>query len=738
MNKTQLIQASNRIKEALNKKQLHMALTELASMAAQNSDYKGLDSVKELEANYIRLLTYMADGANDPQRDRLYTELIMRVRTLLDTIVRRRLSIDEPTLYYNTVRALSLRPEVSVASIVNSYIPMGENYMLRLREGAKEGYAPLSQREKRDVEEAEYEIFDLLWTSNPLSEDDSRAVMNLMTAKVPVRVKLLAISAITLGLLECYDTLRFTLLANIYTHYSDQSKDSQESLDCRARSITGLLLALYRYKRRIHPELVENAFESMRELPLWRKELTTAFMELIRTRRTREISDSFSNDIIPEMIKLGGDMMDKMGNPGSIDPLEMAENPEWDELMKDSGLKDRLKELNELHMEGTDVYMAPFSRLKSFPFFHKVSNWFMPFDPSLTEIDDNKKLSGLLAQSPGMCDSDKFSMALQLNIIPESQKELIRVQMQQQMEALSEQMKEIQESRGIRVNINNYVQNLYRFYMLFRRKGEFFNPFGAAINLVGIPILDPDFTEADTLSMVAEFFFTQKCYEDAIAVFRRLELFVEPSASRFQKMGYCAELTGHIDEAIKYYQQAELIDENSVWTLRRLARCLHRAGNLPMALSRMERLEKIIPDDISVAMRMGYMLLESRQPEKARERFFKADYLKENQPDIWRALAWTLLLCRDFENSYAYYTRIVKDNPMAVDYLNLGHVALAQGHVREALNLYSLSADADPDGLESVIRGITKDMNYLSMAGVRTENMHLVIDALRYQREHNL
>ena len=168
MNKTQLIQASNRIKEALNKKQLHMALSELSTMAAQNSDYKSLDSIKELEDNYIRLLTYMADGAADPQRDRLYSELIMRARTLLDVMVRRRLSVDEPTLYYNTVRACSLRPEVSVASVIRAYIPLGEDYVVRQRAGTAEGYAPLSRNEKKDVEDAEYEIFNLLWAANPI------------------------------------------------------------------------------------------------------------------------------------------------------------------------------------------------------------------------------------------------------------------------------------------------------------------------------------------------------------------------------------------------------------------------------------------------------------------------------------------------------------------------------------------------------------------------------------------
>lgn len=51
-------------------------------------------------------------------------------------------------------------------------------------------------------------------------------------------------------------------------------------------------------------------------------------------------------------------------------------NPDWADAIEKSGLGDKLREMNELQLEGADVYMSTFSQLKSYPFFREISNWF--------------------------------------------------------------------------------------------------------------------------------------------------------------------------------------------------------------------------------------------------------------------------------------------------------------------------------------------------------------------------
>lgn len=62
-----------------------------------------------------------------------------------------------------------------------------------------------------------------------------------------------------------------------------------------------------------------------------------------------------------------------------VDPMDMEENPEWQDFLESSGIADRMKELSEIQEEGGDVLMGTFSQLKSFPFFYSPANWFRPF-----------------------------------------------------------------------------------------------------------------------------------------------------------------------------------------------------------------------------------------------------------------------------------------------------------------------------------------------------------------------
>lgn len=61
-------------------------------------------------------------------------------------------------------------------------------------------------------------------------------------------------------------------------------------------------------------------------------------------------------------------------------------NPDWADAIEKSGLGDKLREMNELQLEGADVYMSTFSQLKSYPFFRDISNWFYPFDKQQSDV----------------------------------------------------------------------------------------------------------------------------------------------------------------------------------------------------------------------------------------------------------------------------------------------------------------------------------------------------------------
>ena len=82
--------------------------------------------------------------------------------------------------------------------------------------------------------------------------------------------------------------------------------------------------------------------------------------------------------------------------------------------MKESGIDNKIKEISELQLEGADVLMGTFANLKSFPFFNKMSNWFIPFynDNSniATVFEDQETgdtFKNMFETSRFMCNSDK-------------------------------------------------------------------------------------------------------------------------------------------------------------------------------------------------------------------------------------------------------------------------------------------------------------------------------------------
>lgn len=87
-------------------------------------------------------------------------------------------------------------------------------------------------------------------------------------------------------------------------------------------------------------------------------------------------------EIIPEMLKNVSSMRNMRFGFEENEEENDDKNPDWADAFEQSGLGDKLREMNELQLEGADVYMSTFAALKSYPFFgkyrigftHSVSN----------------------------------------------------------------------------------------------------------------------------------------------------------------------------------------------------------------------------------------------------------------------------------------------------------------------------------------------------------------------------
>lgn len=753
MKKELFSEIKDKIQNHVEASRLREAFALARTLSEGNMAWEISEALVEAEQSYRRLLTYAVSGAEDPGRDEMTAEIGEAILTITDRLERLNTSREEPTLYYNTLRYRQTLPEETVATQLEAYRKACSGIsMLDIVAGGTHSESFVTTAVER--EQLERDIFNLIWTAFPMSRTDAEAVDSILRSGVlPDYAVTLFTWAVVMGGLEFFDPRRLSILADLYTDGSERVS---------AVALLGLLLVMHRWRSRRLPRQLRQRIEALRELPGWRSDLRIAYMELARTRDTDRISAKIRDEIVPEMMKLRPEFERKLSNPiQTTDPEEMDDNHEWQEMLDKSGLADKLKEMSEIQEEGGDIMMGTFSHLKQFPFFSKLPNWFIPFHGERSEFADTPgspsglhKIAGVFEELRFLCDSDKYSLLMSLSHAPAMQREAV-------LKQLSAQADQFEEMRAASLDlpsdtrrsvIARQIQNLFRFFRLFRRKGEFANPFEKGVNLVSVPAIVDDVMDAELLTLIAEFYFSHRYWQEALDVFEIVDGISSPSAQLFQKTGHCLMKLGRTSAALSYFEKADMLDNRSPWTLARLGRCHALLGHHRSALDAYSRLEELQPDKPANSIAMGRAHLSLGQYAEAVKDFCKAFYLDEKSANAIRPLAWSLLMDKQFDQARKYYEKILTEfDTLPDDLLNMGHLSLATGKFQEAGNFYRLSilsrkapagtssdaargaAEVPRASIESFIADMKADTPALTRLGIAPSLIPLITDALLYE-----
>lgn len=643
----------------------------------------------QLRESYRLMTHYALQSMPDPSRSELYNGITARVRSLADELHRSSRIDDAPTLYFNTLRYQLTTPTVTVTTLIGEYRHVNQRLqMAMMTEDAERAGREFTIR----TEDLEKRIFNLLWITHPLSVDDASVVAGIFSdPSLPTHFKALCISALLLGQLEYSDERRLRLLMD--------GCELKEAL-LSVRALCALLIAMSVGRNRPFSPSLMRRFEALRETPGWDADVKMVMLQFIRTRDTERIGRKLTDEVIPEMMKLRPEI-EKLGSVPT-DPELMEENPEWADLLDKSGVADKLKELQQLQEDGGDVMMATFSRLKTFSFFNDISNWFLPFHSSHSVVsasaDTSVRLLGeLMGAAPLFCNSDKYSIVLSLAQVPLQQREM----MAQQLKANSAQMAaasfgDLATAAKDREQLaRSYVQDLYRFFRLFRRKGEFSDPFLTALNLVTVPQLADVFDDVDSLLLVGEFYFKHRHYDDAFHIFRRLSEMALPSAELFQKLGFCRQMAGDIQGAVRYYEQSELLNSESLWTVKKLAYCHRQLGAWDDAMRYYRRLEQSNPDDAPTALNIGLCEMRLGHFDKAIPYFYKVEFIRGESDRSSRPLFECYLTEGNIEKARKYCRLVLSREPSASDYLLSGLLDVREGRLEDAVGSFASSIAAN-------------------------------------------
>ncbi|MDE6090251.1 MAG: tetratricopeptide repeat protein [Duncaniella sp.] len=718
------IDISKDIERLLSQRRVNDALDLIDNAAATLGASPELRSAtSRLRESYRFMTHYALKGMPDPARPELYASILADIRTLADELHRRSRLEDAPTLYFNTLRYQRMRPDINIASLLDEYRRVNRRLqMAMLTEDVEKAGKEFTQR----AEDLEKQIFNQIWTTYPLSVDDAAAIGALLTdISLPRHFKQLVVSSVMLGQMEYPDEKRLRLLMDAYG-----SDDSELSV----RALCSLLIVMSMQRDRpFSPSLVRR-FDSLREMPGWNKDVKMALLQFIRARDTERIGRKLTDEVIPEMMKLQPEL-EKLGSM-PVDPESMEENPEWAELIDKSGVADKLKELQEIQEDGGDVMMVTFSKLKTFPFFNDIANWFLPFhtDHSLIAGSNDasvRMLADVIGGAPVFCNSDKYSVILSLSQVPEAQKQMMSAQLKAnsaQMAAMS--MGDLDQSlKGRERMAGKYVQDIYRFFRLFRRKGEFSDPFATTLNLVTVPLLADIFDDTDTLLLVGEFYFRHRHFADAFDVFLRLSEKVPPTAQLYQKMGYCMQMLGAVDKAIMYYEQSELLNSESRWTIRRLANCYRNVRDWKKAVEYYSRIAAAEPDDAAIAQNLALCHLEAGQISDAVNLLHKVEFLQGESDRTSRPLVRCALLEGDIEKGRRYSGHVLSRDPSATDFLNAGHLEILSGNLDEGVRRYAESIAADNFEVGNFVRTMREDMEtYSGLKAIDPLTLGLIFD----------
>lgn len=599
MNEQSIQKQYNQIVNLLEDKRLKEALVQLDAFLYNGNDWSLRNRLEQIQTSYQYMLQYMKLGMKDPERQKLYRQLLADTWEIADQT--RIALLDEiSTHYYHSLRRNP--KQLPKAYGISTLQKILEGFADEMAVSQLANYQGLDAILRRH-EETHQVMFLTTWSNSSWTlEEFAQAEDMLRSETLPTNDLCLFVSAVTLSLMECFDERKVNWLLDGLRHTNPQINQ---------RALVGLVITLHLYPSRIalYPEL-EARISLFREDPNFSKQVNRIYIQLLRSQETEKIDRKMREEIIPEMMR-----NPRIGNANKIgfDETEDSDdlNPEWENWIDKSGITDKLREMGELQMEGADVYMSTFSQLKQFPFFRQMSHWFYPFDRQFPDIvtifgdNEEKRMSllDIILNSDSFCNSDKYSFCFSLIQMPESQRELMIHQMNEQSSVSQEQLEQITKMTKSTLKKENisrqYIHDLYRFFKLWSRRSEEKDIFESRFELWKYNSLKKAITQPEELKKLADYFFQKDYMEEAFQLYSILLEENKTNSELWQKAGYSLQKLGNYDKALSYYKQADIIAPDALWTNRHLALCYHKLGMPEQALQYFKKVEIVQPDNLN-------------------------------------------------------------------------------------------------------------------------------------------
>jgi tetratricopeptide (TPR) repeat protein len=733
-----ILQQHRRIGKLISERKVKQSLDILDGMISESSAGYLRDEYDNIVLTYRNILRYTIEGVKDPERNKIYLRLLQSILTLSDRVRQDILSHYSGWHIYWMKDQIEKEHRISGKSIVETVDDLMfkqelDEWLKISSEINPDPDSEISRKHRYLISN----IFNHLWLTDYYGEaEESLLSIIRSSGKFRWHETSMYVSAVTLSLFRTWQPEKIFSLINFY-------EDGKEQI--QERALVGLILSLHYYNGRIllHPEIQARIAE-MSNKEKFREHCRMIVLQTIRSRETEGLSKKLNEEILPKVASLKPRIEEKL-DLDNILPKDINEgkNPDWSEMFSESDeIFKTMEELTNLQMEGADVYMSAFANMKHFDFFKDFQNWFVPFYTDHEVIDmiytdevlgpGTNDLAEALSKTPFICNSDKYSLLLNLRQLPTAQKKMMLKVFRMELEGLDQLNADDSGTdpyKSFRTHITQYLQDLYRFFKLSPYKKEFEDVFSGKLDIYNSEFFRMSCNSSEAETGLADYFFSKNYYDDALGLFLR-QINVRPDDPQlYEKIGYCYEVAGCYEEALKYYRRSELIDRK-VWTIKKIALCLRKLEKNEEALEYYIQAGDMEPENIYSTIMIALCYLDLKVYDSALQYYFKAEYKEPGNIKILRPIAWCYFAIGRFDDSEKYYERLSIEKLTAHDYINKGHIALCRGNKKEAVDYYKQSIVSGEISRDEFMSIFTEDKPLLISNGVNPDDLPILLDYL--------
>ena len=697
------------------------------------------ETLNGIKADYQLMSDYWRRGYSDPERERVYAQLLCRMYVLTtNTAIRYQI---RNTAFLRSVysRTRASRSDWSVQALRRDM----ENFV---SEVAVLELEPEQAREAKRTKlyeehfQLQSDLFDYIWTSRIWTDALTSAFEDiLLSPTIDIIDQQLIVSALTLSLLCAFDYNKFRLLLTVYRQATD--------VRLRQRALVGWALGLDEQVLGIYPDIQQMVTEAVADADCL-SDLTELQMQMAYCMNTENDQQVIQSEILPELmknnrLKITRDGIEELDD----DPLEDVLHPEAAEQRMEH-LEETMNRMVEMQRQGSDIYFGGFSQMKRFPFFESVSNWFVPFyeqHPRIASIMQEgrgrKFLKALVDHGP-FCDSDKYSFVLAYErVLDKLPANIVEMFDHGEASVIGAEMMKMEETMSPAFIRRVYLQSMYRFFRVYPSRNSFVNPFQPNDNGAGRPLFLYNKVFRDTalqqnFGQLASFYMKRRMFDQArymlqmVAPDKRDAQFFLMNGNVLMRSGAFENCGLSARESFLQVLNAEPDNESA---LVGFARSSFNAHDYERALASYDHLLKLHPDHPNYMLNKAVCLTNLMRYEEATKILYKLNYENPENDNVNRVLGWTLACDRKYEQAEHIYEKLLgQEHPDIDDILNDGYCLWFKGDVVSAANMFRQYAEAS-DGKFDAKTDFRENMTVIRNQGISETEVKLMIDMLNLQ-----